>query len=72
MEDLPGGLKGGRPICPVFGHDFAGLVGNIFRNDFDVKNDILAIDGVTLRDVDFIDLASGSVPGTIKSLVFQF
>jgi len=52
-------------------------VGNILKNDFDLKNDILAIDGVTLHDFDFIDLgkvleSSGTVPVTIKSLVFQF
>jgi len=61
----------------VFDHDLAGLVGNILKNDFDLKNDILAIDGVTLHDFDFIDLGkvlepSGTVPVTIKSLVFQF
>ena len=47
------------------------MVGNI------LKNDILAIDGVTLHDFDFIDLGkvlepSGTVPVTIKSLEFQF
>ena len=66
-----------RPIYLIFDHDLAGLVGNIFKNDFDLKNDILAIDGVTLHDFDFIDLGkvlepSGTVPVTIKSLVFQF
>jgi len=77
MEGLPNTLKNGRPIYLVFDHDLAGLVGNIFKNDFDLKNDILAIDGVTLHDFDFIDLGkvlepSGTVPVTIKSLVFQF
>jgi ethanolamine utilization protein EutA len=38
---------------------------------------LLCIDGVTLSDFDFIDLGktlepSGTVPVTIKSLVFQF
>ena len=66
-----------RPIYLVFDHDLAGLVGNILKNDFDLKNDILAIDGVTLHDFDFIDLGkvlepSGTVPVTIKSLMFQF
>jgi ethanolamine utilization protein EutA len=61
----------GQPIYLVFNHDIAGLADNI------LKNDILAIDGVTLHDFDFIDLGkvlepSGTVPVTIKSLVFQF
>ena len=77
MEGLPRTLKNCRPIYLVFDHDLAGLVGHILKNDFDLKNDILAIDGVTLHDFDFIDLGkvlepSGTVPVTIKSLVFQF
>jgi ethanolamine utilization protein EutA len=77
MEGLPGTLKSSRPIYLIFDHDLAGLVGTILKNDFELKNDILAIDGVTLRDFDFIDLGkvlepSGTVPVTIKSLVFQF
>lgn len=77
MEGLPHTLTNGRPIYLVFDQDLAGLVGTILKNDFDLKNDILAIDGVALHDFDFIDLGgvlepSGTVPVTIKSLVFQF
>jgi ethanolamine utilization protein EutA (predicted chaperonin) len=76
MEGLPGTLRTGRPIYLVFDHDLAGLVGTILKEEFGLKNDILAIDGITLRDFDFIDLGkvlepSGTVPVTIKSLVFQ-
>lgn len=77
IDGLPCTLTSKRPIYLVFDHDLAGLVGNILKNDFDVENDILAIDGVALHDFDFIDLGavlepSGTVPVTIKSLVFQF
>ena len=76
MEGLPRTLASGRPIYLVFDHDLAGSVGTILNNDFAVKNDILAIDGITLRDFDFIDIGkvlepSGTVPVTIKSLVFR-
>ncbi len=76
LEGLPGTLKNGRSIYLVFDHDLAGLVGNILKEEFRLKNDILSIDGITLRDFDFIDLGkvlepSGTVPVTIKSLVFQ-
>jgi ethanolamine utilization protein EutA len=76
MEGLPATVKTGRPIYLVFDHDLAGLVGTILKNDFELKNDVLAIDGVTLHDFDFIDLGkplepSGTVPVTIKSLVFR-
>ena len=76
IEGLSNTVKSGRPIYLVFDHDLAGLVGTILKNDFDLKNDLLAIDGVTLHDFDFIDLGkalepSGTVPVTIKSLVFR-
>jgi ethanolamine utilization protein EutA len=76
MEGLPATVRSGRPIYLVFEHDLAGLVGTILKNDFELKNDVLAIDGVTLHDFDFIDLGkalepSGTVPVTIKSLVFR-
>ena len=66
-----------RPIYLVFDHDMAGLVGTILKQDFGLPGDVLTLDGVTLRDFDFIDLGrvlepSGTVPVTIKSLVFRF
>ena len=69
-------MKNGRPIYLVFDRDLAGLVGIILKQEFELKNDVLAIDGVTLRDFDFIDLGkvlepSGTIPVTIKSLVFH-
>ena len=76
IEGLSNTVKSGRPIYLVFDHDLAGLVGTILKNDFELKNDLLAIDGVTLHDFEFIDLGkalepSGTVPVTIKSLVFR-
>ena len=77
IDGLPGTLKNGLPIYLVFDHDLAGLVGTILRDDFAIENALLCLDGVTLRDFDFIDLGktlepSGTVPVTIKSLIFQF
>jgi ethanolamine utilization protein EutA len=77
MRALSGTLQSGKPIYLVFDHDLAGLVGTILKNDFTVPNDLLAIDGIILHDFDFIDLGntlqpSGTVPVTIKSLVFRF
>ena len=76
LDGLPGTLKSGLPIYLVFDHDLAGLVGIILKEEFDLKNDLLSIDGVTLGDLDYIDLGkvlepSGTVPVTIKSLIFQ-
>ena len=77
LEGLAQTVARERPIYLVFDHDLASLVGTILKQDFGLKGDVLALDGVTLRDFDFIDLGrvlepSGTVPVTIKSLVFQF
>src|SRR5262245_58306354 len=76
IDGLPVTLSTRRPIYLVFDHDLAGLVGTILRDDFDVESALLCLDGVTLHDFDFIDLGkvlepSGTVPVTIKSLVFR-
>jgi ethanolamine utilization protein EutA len=76
IDGLPDTINNRRPIYLVFDHDLAGLVGTILRDDFAVENALLCLDGVTLHDFDFIDLGktlepSGTVPVTIKSLVFQ-
>jgi ethanolamine utilization protein EutA len=75
-EGLPGTLQSGRPIYLVVDSDLAGLIGTVLKEDLGLENDVLSIDGVILRDFDFIDLGtlmepSGTVPVTIKSLVFQ-
>lgn len=75
-EGLPNTLKHQRPIYLVFDFDLARLVGTILKEEFHLKNDILSVDGITLRDFDFIDVGevlkpSGTVPVSIKSLLFR-
>jgi len=77
IDGVPITRKNRRPIYLIFDHDLAGLVGTILKDDFVIDNPLLSLDGVTLHDFDFIDLGkilepSGTVPVTIKSLVFQF
>jgi ethanolamine utilization protein EutA len=76
IAGLPATLKSRKPIHLIFDHDLAGLIGTILKDDFAVENPLLCLDGVTLHDFDFIDLGqllepSGTVPVTIKSLVFR-
>jgi len=56
--------------------DIAQTLGAILREELLVESEILAIDGVVLRDFDYIDLGrirmpSYTVPVTIKSLLFS-
>ena len=76
MEGLPATVEAGVPSIWSLTTISRDLVGTILKNDFELKNDVLAIDGITLHDFDFIDLGkalepSGTVPVTIKSLVFR-
>src|SRR5262245_9117335 len=57
------------------GH-IAQTLGAILREELHVESEVLAIDGVVLRDFDYIDLGrirmpSYTVPVTIKSLLFS-
>jgi ethanolamine utilization protein EutA len=65
-----------KPIYIMLDGDIAQTLGAILREELLVESEILAIDGVLLRDFDYIDLGrirmpSYTVPVTIKSLVFS-
>jgi ethanolamine utilization protein EutA len=65
-----------KPLYLMLDGDIAQTLGAILREEFLVESEILAIDGVVLRDFDYIDLGrirmpSHTVPVTIKSLLFS-
>jgi ethanolamine utilization protein EutA len=65
-----------KPIYLMLDGDIAQTLGAILREELRVESEILAIDGVVLRDFDYIDLGrirmpSFTVPVTIKSLLFS-
>jgi ethanolamine utilization protein EutA len=65
-----------KPLYLMLDGDVAQTLGAILREELKVESEILAIDGVMLRDFDYIDLGkirlpSYTVPVTIKSLVFS-
>ncbi len=69
-------LARGLQLYVMLDGDIALTLGNILRDEVGIENDILVIDGVLLRDFDYIDLGrirlpSMTVPVTIKSLVFS-
>jgi ethanolamine utilization protein EutA len=64
------------PIYVMLDGDVAMTLGRILAEELGVTGDLLVIDGVQLRDFDYIDLGkirlpSRTVPVTIKSLVFN-
>ena len=65
-----------QPLFVMLDGDVAQTLGAILREELQVESEILVIDGVVLRDFDYVDLGrirmpSNTVPVTIKSLVFS-
>jgi ethanolamine utilization protein EutA len=65
----------GHPLILVFDSDIGGLLGLHVREELQPSLPIISIDGVELREFDYIDIGeliptSGAVPVVIKSLVF--
>ncbi|WP_037841744.1 ethanolamine ammonia-lyase reactivating factor EutA [Streptomyces sp. NRRL F-5126] len=66
----------GRPVYVLLDGDVAMTLGRLLRDELGVENEMLVIDGVSLRDFDYIDIGrlrfpSRTVPVTIKSLIFH-
>jgi ethanolamine utilization protein EutA len=64
------------PLYLVLDGDVAQTVGAILKEDWGIASEVLVIDGIALRDFDYVDLGrirmpSFTVPVTIKSLVFS-
>ncbi len=69
-------LDAGKPLYVMLDGDVAMTLGRIMAEELGVTNDLLIIDGMQLRDFDYIDLGkirlpSRTVPVTIKSLIFS-
>jgi ethanolamine utilization protein EutA len=68
-------LANGFPLILVGDGDIGGLIGIHAKEEAKIKNPVVSIDGIVLKEFDFIDIGamletSGAVPVVIKSLVF--
>ncbi|HET7197068.1 MAG TPA: ethanolamine ammonia-lyase reactivating factor EutA [Burkholderiales bacterium] len=68
-------LEKASPVYLILDGDIAQTLGGILKEDLRIASELLVIDGIALRDFDYVDLGrirmpSGTVPVTIKSLVF--
>ena len=75
-DALSGYLGGGGILYVMLDGDIAYTLGGILQNELQISNDMLVIDGIILRDFDYIDLGkirlpSFTVPLTVKSLLFR-
>jgi ethanolamine utilization protein EutA len=72
---LAGLLRHGHPLVLVNDGDVGGLIGIHFHQELPSEYPVVSIDGLELREFDYIDVGrmldlSGAVPVVIKSLVF--
>lgn len=72
---LPRTLKSGHPLILAFASDLGSVVGEILREELAVHNDVISIDGIEIRDLDYIDIGemifpARVVPVVVKSLLF--
>jgi ethanolamine utilization protein EutA len=68
-------LQKAHPLLLVGEADCGGLIGIHCHEELQISSPVLSIDGITLKELDFIDIGamletSGAVPVVIKSLVF--
>jgi ethanolamine utilization protein EutA len=74
-DGLADRITGGRPVYLMLDGDVAMNLGRLLTEEFQVGAPLLVIDGLALRDFDYIDMGklrhpSRTVPVTIKSLLF--
>lgn len=68
-------LSSGHPLILVVDGDVGGLIGIHCRQEEGLTNPIVSIDGIELKEFDFVDIGeglreTGAVPVVIKSLLF--
>ena len=68
-------IAAGRPVYLMLDGDVAMSLGRLLRDEIGLRGDLLVVDGLALRDFDYIDIGrvrhpSRTVPVTIKSLLF--
>jgi ethanolamine utilization protein EutA len=68
-------LADGHPLVLAGDGDVGGLIGIHLREEMQIENAIISVDGLDLKEFDYIDVGamlpnSGAVPVVIKSLIF--
>jgi ethanolamine utilization protein EutA len=73
---LPETIKGSQPLILMIDGDIGKTIGNILTRECGVKSEIISVDGVALKEFDYVDIGeviqpTNVVPLVIKSLLFS-
>jgi ethanolamine utilization protein EutA len=76
VSALPNTIKNETPIFMCFDADIGNSVGNVMKRETGIKNELLSIDEIRLKEGDFVDIGEPIiedvvVPVVIKTLVFD-
>lgn len=68
--------EGAPPLILIFDEDVAWIIGDMLKSEMGVRRKVVCVDGVSLGDLEFIDIGSkiypaGVLPLTVKSLLFH-
>ncbi|HEY8694888.1 MAG TPA: ethanolamine ammonia-lyase reactivating factor EutA [Chloroflexota bacterium] len=75
VQGMPRSLASGFPLLIALREDVGRALGAILQEDFEVKADLVSIDGLQLLELDYIDIGellqpANVVPVVVKSLAF--
>jgi ethanolamine utilization protein EutA len=75
VDGLAAVLADGHPLVLAGDGDVGGLMGIHLREEMQIENAIVSVDGLELKEFDYVDIGamlpnSGAVPVVIKSLIF--
>jgi ethanolamine utilization protein EutA len=75
VDGLENILKNGHPLVLAGDGDVGGLLGIHLHEEMKLRNAVVSIDGLELKEFDYIDIGTmlettGAVPVVIKSLIF--
>ncbi|HEX9808286.1 MAG TPA: ethanolamine ammonia-lyase reactivating factor EutA [Alphaproteobacteria bacterium] len=73
---LPRTIRGNQPLVLMLDGDIGKTIGNIMTRECGVRSDIISVDGVSLKEFDYVDIGevirpTNVVPLVIKSLLFS-
>ena len=74
-QGLQDRVQAGTALYFMLEGDVAASLGAMLREEMGLPNEVLALDGIVLRDFDYVDVGrirmpSAMIPVTVKSLVF--
>jgi ethanolamine utilization protein EutA len=75
IKALPNSIKNNKPILMIFSTDIGNSVGSVMKRETGIKNEILSLDEIAVKEGEFIDVGTPLFenrvfPVVVKSLIF--